>query len=69
MATTILFIFTLLFFFLLYFLKDFICLRKRDSLSGGGAEGEGEADSLLSMEPSGRVWGGVAPSRNPEIMT
>ena len=33
------------------FFKHFIYLRERESMSGGWAEGEGEADFLLSREP------------------
>lgn len=41
----------------MFFLDFFVYLResrKRENMSGGGAEGEGvrEADSLLSSEPS-----------------
>ena len=36
----------------IYFLKDFIYLRKREHEQGGGAEREGEADSPLSREPN-----------------
>ena len=34
-----------------YFYKDFIHLFKREHKQRGVAEGEGEADSLLSREP------------------
>ena len=47
---------------IMFFLKIFIYLRWRDSTQvGGGAEGEGEADSPLSKEPYAgldlRTWG------------
>ena len=37
-----------------HFFKDFIYLRGRVQV-GGGTEGDGEADSPLSMEPDARL--------------
>ena len=45
-----------------FFFKDFIDLFEKERVSGGGAEGEGEAGSLLS---AAQCWAG---SHNPETM-
>jgi len=35
----------------IFIFKDFICLKERARAQAGGAEAEGEVDSLLSREP------------------
>ena len=51
-------------YYLFYFLKDFIYVFEREQEPGGGAEGVGEAGSLLRREPKE----GLHP-QDPEIMT
>ena len=57
-------LFQILIYFLRFYLYSFIHSFEREN-KHRGAEGEGQADSALSTEPSG----GLAGSHHPEIMT